>query len=159
MLSPYSPKPLNKIFLKLSSRSILRLCVAITSCKRLEKFHALIFHETWKTSFWTHFGLIWSKHPKIIFFQKIQLPHSLSNLIENVRKLLQAVLEKNSRQMDKQIEGISQGLHGRFQRVNKTVNWSEPCQTLSRAFDTSCGIAWVAPSMLKSPSSSISSNC
>ena len=31
-------------------------CVAVTLCKKSEELHALIYHETWKTSFWVPFG-------------------------------------------------------------------------------------------------------
>ena len=56
-----------KSFPKKSFRSILKLYVAVTSCKKSETFHALIFHQTWKTSFWIHFG---PKTTKQSFSQK-----------------------------------------------------------------------------------------
>lgn len=34
---------------------VLSLNVAITSCKKSKRFHALTFNNTWKTLFWIHF--------------------------------------------------------------------------------------------------------
>ena len=36
----------------------------LTSCKKLDKFQALIFYNTWHISFWINFGFFLAKKPK-----------------------------------------------------------------------------------------------
>ena len=75
----------------------------------------LIFHWTWKTLLWNHFGPFWSKKPRTKFLSKNQAL-SLCSLDDTLilwkkpRKFFRAVPEKNSRQTDKWMEGISQDL-------------------------------------------------
>ena len=56
-------KPQSKIFPKKSLKSILCLYAAVTLCKKSEKFHASIFHKTWKTSFWAPLGPYFAQKP------------------------------------------------------------------------------------------------
>ena len=50
-----------QVILKKEIASTSNLYAAATSCKKSETFFVLIFHKTWKTSFWTHFGPFSSK--------------------------------------------------------------------------------------------------
>ena len=100
-------------------------------CKKSEKNLASIFHKTWKTSFWAHFGSLWPKNPKTRFYSKRQVA-SLLKLNETLtsskktKKFLQLVPNINSRQTDKQPNGqmdwgTSQDLH--FEGLKRKI-WS-----------------------------------
>ena len=100
-------------------------------CKKSKKNLATIFHKTWKTSFWAHFGSLWPKNPKTRFYSKRQVA-SLLKLNETLtsrkktKKFLQLVPNINSRQTDKQPNGqmdwgTSQDLH--FEGLKRKI-WS-----------------------------------
>ena len=50
-----SKNPAARFFQKKSFELILSHHAAVTSWKKSEMFHALIFDNAWKTSFWAHF--------------------------------------------------------------------------------------------------------
>ena len=68
LLGPFDPplakNPQNKIFCKNSIKSILRLYVAVTSCKTSEKIDASVFHMCLNSSLWAHFGTFRLKNPR-----------------------------------------------------------------------------------------------
>ena len=69
ILSQFLPESLKTRYSPTTSfRS--RFYVVLTSCKKTENFQTLIFHKTWKSSFWTHFGPFWHKDPRTRFFSK-----------------------------------------------------------------------------------------
>ena len=71
ILDHFLSKNLCKFFPQKSHLSqILSSYGAVTSLKKSEKFHILIFHKTWKTSFWT---LLAQKPCNKIFFDKLSL--------------------------------------------------------------------------------------
>lgn len=71
----HKQKTQRKIFLKkliATNLKPLRCCKKIYDAKKFEKFHALIFHNTWKNSFWAYFGFVLpKKFQNKIFLQKI----------------------------------------------------------------------------------------
>ena len=62
--------PQNKIFPKTIIQVHLQVLCCCDFMQKSEKFHKLIFHKTWKTSFWVHFGLFWSNKPRTKCFSK-----------------------------------------------------------------------------------------
>ena len=78
------------------------LKLAVPLSEKLEIFNTLTFHKT----FWSNFAPFWSKKPRTRFFWKNQSDTFLS--MQKIRKFLQGVLQKNSRQTDKQtnVQGV-----------------------------------------------------
>ena len=85
-LAPFGSKASKQIFSqKKSFRSILSLRAAVT-----EKFHALIFHKTWKISFWAHFVSLLAKKlqnkvsppQKALMSKSILSPHTVVTLFK-----------------------------------------------------------------------------
>lgn len=72
-------KPQNKTSRKKQFRPTYKTFFCSNSCKKkTETFHALIFHVTWKNSFWVQFGDFWLRIPKTrCFSKKIGLSHFL----------------------------------------------------------------------------------
>ena len=59
-----------RFFPNILFRSMLRLCATVALCKGSEQFWVTIFHKTWKTSYWAHFGPFWPKNVKQDFHKK-----------------------------------------------------------------------------------------
>ena len=74
ILGPFWPKNLiSRLFLK---SHLYQFQAFIILCKKSENFCVSIFHKTWKTSFWVHYGSILApfclKNSKQDFSQKKQ---------------------------------------------------------------------------------------
>ena len=66
MLKPYfGPLLAKKLQNKIFPKKDIKINLKPT---RVSKLWVSIFHKTWKTSFWVHFGFSWPKHLKIRFF-------------------------------------------------------------------------------------------